>query len=156
MKKLSKILLTGLMILVCALCLSACSTGSDSASNEVDISGIWIYEGPSTQDPTWYVELNLEDNKEFELNINSDILADSEQQTHSALITGTYEDNGKELVLIVDNSKDPEKLLEPDTEEITLGYELSGDSELITITGLSEYVKDLPETMKMERGNTNE
>lgn len=155
MKKFTKVIISGFMILLMGLILTACSTGSESSSNEKDISGIWIYEGPSSQDPTYYVELNLDENKEFELIINDDILADLEQDESTTIINGTYEDDGTDLVLTVKELKDGSELLEKEDKEITLGYELSGDSELLTVTGIGDYFKDLPESIAFERGNAN-
>lgn len=148
-------LLSCCCLVILGLTLSGCSTGSESASNELDLTGIWIYQGPTTTDPTYYLELNLEENKEFILTVNNNILSDTDQEEHTAIIKGNYTDKDSELILKIDDINGSNELILTDDDKYTLGYELSGDSELLTITDIGEYLNGLPDSIELERGNAN-
>ena len=64
----------------------------------------------------------------------------------------TYEDDGTNLNLIIDKV-DGESNIVKEKDEISLGYELSGDSEAMTITGAEKINPDIPSSIELARNN---
>lgn len=143
------------LVLILTACSSGNSTVTDSTENETGLEGLWIYEGPSNQDPSYIVNLIFNKDNSFSLEANNNITSGENPTDNTSNIEGTYEAANNEITLYIEkitNSADIQLMVEED-KEYTVSYELSADNDSLELNGISEILKDIPESIKLTKGN---
>lgn len=153
MKKLFSLLL----VISLAMVLTACggtSTTSDANEDTSALEGLWVYEAPADQDPSYVVNLTIDPENAFTLEINNNITADAQATTNTSNITGTYTAEEEKLTLHVDSVEDTGILKDvKEGSDLELTYQLSADNDVITLNDLSNYVTDMPSSIELQKGN---
>lgn len=155
------VLVVGLFMVTACNSASTTETGTDESSeHNMDMNfvaaGQWEYLGQNSNDRTFKITLNLEDNGEFELTVADEGEPEGSATQEDALIKGTYTSEDGTIDLMIKEVDGDTAILGADVKaDSTVSQPYTVDDEdmptTLTLTKASELIPTMPDELMFER-----
>lgn len=152
--------LTLIIGLIFVLVLAGCSSQEVSDVNDKNtdsatlIAGQWKYYGYNEEERLYNVVFNLEDNADFEITVEDAGTTEGSAVEKTAIVKGTYTEDGQQFELDVTEVDDPDGLIATDVKAdstVVIDYEIGPEDDSLILPDLSPFIPTLPSQIVLER-----